>query len=44
MAAYSLGSFGLLEPRVAGVVIGYGAVQREDIPAGLEALRAAFAA
>ena len=26
VAAYSLGSFGLLEPRVAGVVIGYGAV------------------
>ena len=44
VAAYSLGSFGHLEPRVGGVVIGYGAVQREDIPAGLELLRATFAA
>lgn len=43
VAAYSLGSFGVLEPRVAGVVLGYGAVQREDIPAGLERLRTCFA-
>jgi GntR family transcriptional regulator / MocR family aminotransferase len=44
VAAYSLGAFGLLEPQVGGVVIGYGAIQRDDIPAGLEELRAAFAA
>ena len=36
VVAYSLASFGDLEPRPAGVVLGYGAVQLADIP---EALR-----
>ena len=43
-AAYSLGVFGVLEPRPAGVVIGYGAIATTDIPEGLRRIGAALAA
>ena len=34
-AAYSLGVFGVVEPRHAGLVIGYGAIATNDIPEGM---------
>jgi GntR family transcriptional regulator/MocR family aminotransferase len=44
IAAYSLGVFGVLEPRPAGVVIGYGAIATSDIPEGLRRIGAALGA
>jgi GntR family transcriptional regulator/MocR family aminotransferase len=35
IAAYSLGVFGVVEPRPAGLVIGYGAIATNDIPEGM---------
>jgi GntR family transcriptional regulator/MocR family aminotransferase len=42
IAAYSLGVFGLVEPRHAGLVIGYGAIATSDIPEGLRRIGAAL--
>ena len=42
VVAYALGSFGALEPRPAGVVIGYGAVQLTDLPEALRLLGRRF--
>ena len=44
VVAYALASFGELEPRPAGVVLGYGAVQLADIPEALRRLARQFGA
>ena len=44
VVAYSLASFGQLEPRPVGVVLGYGAVQLADIPEALRRLARHFGA
>jgi DNA-binding transcriptional MocR family regulator len=44
VVAYPLASFGQLEPRPVGVVLGYGAVQLADIPEALRRLARHFGA
>lgn len=44
IAAYSLGVFGIVEPRHAGIVIGYGAIATNDIPEGMRRIAAALTA
>ena len=39
VAAFSLGVFGLVEPRHAGIVIGFGAIATNDIPEGMSTHR-----
>jgi GntR family transcriptional regulator/MocR family aminotransferase len=42
LAAFSLGAFGVVEPRPAGVVIGYGAIATNDIAEGMRRLAGAL--
>jgi GntR family transcriptional regulator/MocR family aminotransferase len=42
VAAFSLGVFGRLEPRQAGIVIGFGAIATNDVPEGMTRIAAAL--